>query len=171
MTHRIPQFHPFLHAAQLITDRLRLDLAGLGGTSVQGRVLDVIARLESPSPARVGEALGLTASAMSQMVQRLRKARLIEESRKTKGRAYSENLVLSQDGEEFLRQTREVWTRMEQELVGLIGKDALTAMFHTSYDIVQGLGENPPFPRHLHLPVSEDDSVEPRELEFRNPQA
>lgn len=160
MVDRIPQFHPILHAAQLIEDKLRKDLAGSGGTSTQGRVLDVIDRLENPLPARVGEALGLTASAMSQMVQRLRNARLIEPPIRTEGRAYSEPLVLSQDGKAFLRHTRQTWDQIEQELVEIIGAEALASMFHTSYDIVQGLGSNPPFARHLHLAAGQDDKSE-----------
>ena len=151
MTDRIPQFHPILHAANLIAERLRENLADFGGTSTQGRVLDVIDRLENPVPARVGEALGLTASAMSQMVQRLRSAKLIEPSQRKQGRAYFEHLVLSESGVAFLKHTRQAWDEIEQELVDLIGEEALEAMFLTSFDIVQGLGAEPPFPKELHL--------------------
>jgi DNA-binding MarR family transcriptional regulator len=157
MTDRTPQFHPILHAAQIISDKLREDLAGFGGTSTQGRVLDVIDRLANPVPARVGEALSLTASAMSQMVQRLRKAGLIEPSARTQGRAYSEQLVLSPSGKDFLRQTRQSWDKIEQELIDIVGEDALANMFHTSYDIIQGLGAHPPLPRHIHLAKKRDD--------------
>lgn len=160
MTKRIPIFHPILHAATLIAEKLREDLAGSGGTSTQGRVLDVIDRLENPVPARVGEALGLTASAMSQMVKRLREAKLIEPQLRTKGRAYSEQLVLSQSGKDFLLRTRQSWHQIEQDLVDLVGEDALTAMFHVSFDIVQGLGANPPFPRELHLADTQADPPE-----------
>jgi DNA-binding MarR family transcriptional regulator len=157
MVDRIPQFHPILHAAQIISDKLREDLAGFGGTSTQGRVLDVIDRLEDPVPARVGEALSLTASAMSQMVQRLRKAGLIEPSARTQGRAYSEQLVLSANGKDFLHKTRQSWDQIEQDLLEIVGEDALANMFHTSYDIVQGLGAHPPFPRDIHSAKKRDD--------------
>ena len=160
MSDRIPQFHPILHAANLISEKLREELADFGGTSTQGRVLDVIDRLENPVPARVGEALGLTASAMSQMVKRLRSAKLIEPSQRKQGRAYSEHLVLSESGVAFLQLTRQAWDKIEQELVDLIGEEALATMFHTSYDIVQGLGANPPFPRQLHLANYQEDTPE-----------
>lgn len=165
MSDRIPQFHPILHAANLIAERLREDLADFGGTSTQGRVLDVIDRLENPVPARIGEALGLTASAMSQMVQRLRSAKLIEPSQRKQGRAYSEHLVLSESGVAFLQRTRQAWDEIEQEIIDLIGEEALAAMFHTSFDIVQGLGSSPPFPRELHLANDQEDASENTRLE------
>lgn len=151
MTDRIPQFHPILHAAQLIGEKLREDFALSGGTPTQGRVLDIIDRLENPVPARVGEALDLTASAMSQMIKRLRKAGLIEPSSRTKGRAYFEPLVLSDTGIAVLRHAQEAWDRVEQQLIEIIGQDAMESMFHSSYDIVLGLGSEPPFPREIHL--------------------
>lgn len=156
MAQRIPQLHPILHAAQLISDKLREDLIGSGGTAVQGRVLDVIDRLEKPVPARVGEALGLTAAAMSQMVKRLRKAGLIEPSLRTTGRAYAEPLVLSPSGQAFLQHARKTWEQIERDLIEIVGAQALTTMFHTSFDIVQGLGAEPPFPRQLHLAPPHD---------------
>jgi len=155
MADRIPQFHPILHAANLIAEKLREDLADSGGTSTQGRVLDVIDRLDNPVPARVGEALGLTASAMSQMVQRLRSAELIEPSQRKEGRAYSEHLVLSESGVVFLQHTQQAWDNIERELIDLIGEDALETMFHTSVDIVQGLGANPPFSKQAHLKLEQ----------------
>ncbi|MBX2885355.1 MAG: MarR family winged helix-turn-helix transcriptional regulator [Granulosicoccus sp.] len=166
MPDRIPQFHPILHAANLISEKLREDLADFGGTSTQGRVLDVIDRLENPVPARVGEALGLTASAMSQMVGRLRSAQLIEPSQRKEGRAYSEHLVLSEGGADFLQHTRQAWDEIEQELIDLIGEEALETMFHTSFDIVQGLGANPPFPRHLHLARDQEEPPESTNAEM-----
>lgn len=157
MSNRIPQFHPILHAANLIADKLRDDLADFGGTSTQGRVLDVIDRLENPVPARVGEALGLTASAMSQMVKRLRSAQLIEPAARKEGRAYSEPLVLSESGRAFMSKTRLAWANIEKELIDIVGENALETMFHTSFDIIQGLGVTPPFPRDLHLEESLDE--------------
>ena len=159
MVDRVPQFRLVLHAAQLIADRLREDLADSGGTATQGRVLDVIDRLEDPVPARVGEALSLTASAMSQMVKRLRSAQLIEPSSRTTRRAYSEQLVLSRSGQVFLDKARQAWNQIERDLVEIVGEDALEVLFHTSYDIVLALGAAPPFSRESHLTKREDDQT------------
>jgi len=158
MEHRIPKFRLVLHAAQMVTDKLREELAEFGGTATQGRVLDVIDRLDDPVPARVGEVLNLTASAMSQMVKRLRSAQLIEPSSRAGGRAYSEHLVLSQTGETFLGKARQAWARIEQDLDELVGEDAMEAMFRTSYDIIEGLGATPPFPKNMHLARRRDDT-------------
>lgn len=160
MKDRIPQFHPVLHAAQLIGEKLREELADSSGTPTQGRVLDVIDRLENPVPARVGEALDLTASAMSQMVKRLRSAQLIEPSARKEGRAYSEPLILTETGKTVLRSAREAWKRVERQLIEIIGQDAMESMFHSSYDIVLGLGAKPPFPREIHLLDKQDDKAD-----------
>ncbi len=158
MTNRIPQFRPILHAAHMVSDVLREELADSGATAAQCRVLDVIDLLENPVPARVGEALDLTASAMSQMVKRLRKAQLIEQSRRKEGRAYSEPLLLSEKGEALLKNSRRAWDDMEKRLIEIVGEDALTQMFRTSVDIIEGLGSKTPFPKHRHLSTDQDDA-------------
>jgi DNA-binding MarR family transcriptional regulator len=143
----LPRFHPVLHAARLISEKLQSDLANFEVTATQGRVLNVIDRLNDPVPARVGAALNLTASAMSQMVKRLRAAQLIEPSSQTNSRAYAQPLVLSETGKSMLRQVRHAEAQLDQHLVEIIGEKALIALSLTSHDIIQGLGDKPPFPK------------------------
>ncbi len=85
---------------------------------------------------------------------------LSEPAIRTEGRPYSEPLALTENGEAFLKHTRQTWRQIEQNLIEITGAETLAGIFHSSYDIVQGLGANPPFSGHLHLAKGQDDDSE-----------
>lgn len=63
--------HSLLHTADLLEDRLRERLAGIGVRPRQARVIDALARMEPASQVALARAFDITPASMSTMTTRL----------------------------------------------------------------------------------------------------
>ncbi|MEM8539640.1 MAG: MarR family winged helix-turn-helix transcriptional regulator [Pseudomonadota bacterium] len=133
------KFHPFLHASELLTKRLEIELSPLGVRPRQARVLSALGRMGEVSQAALAREYDATEASMSTMIARLIEAGYITRSIDPQNR--SGYLVkLSPDGETVVEKIRSVWESVDHIVEEKIGTDQQRALREISVQLRDGLG-------------------------------
>ncbi|WP_458789742.1 MarR family winged helix-turn-helix transcriptional regulator [Yoonia sp. MH D7] len=132
MVRKSRNFHYLLHAADLVEQHLRQQLAPLGIGPRQARILDAIAMLEPVSQVRLARAFSVTPASISTMTGRLLTAGLI--ARETNPDQPKSNLVRLTDlGREHISRINDIWSEIDAMIVAKIGEaetEILTRVTH-----------------------------------------
>lgn len=115
-------FHPILHAATLLEDRLRDRLAPLGITPRQARILVALERMGSASQVALSDEFQVKAASMSTMT-----ARLISNGYVCRQMSDKDNrtnvLELTDEGRAFLNEIFQAWTDIDVFITETLGDD------------------------------------------------
>lgn len=120
MTEKHVLFHPILHAATLLEDRLRERLAPLGITPRQARVLVALDRMGSASQVQLVEEFQIKPASMSTMTVRLIANGYVK--RQISGEDKRTNvLVLTDEGRAFLKEIYKSWGDIDAFIIKTLG--------------------------------------------------
>jgi DNA-binding MarR family transcriptional regulator len=115
-------FHPILHVATLLEDRLRERLEPLGITPRQARILVALDRMGGASQVTLGDEFQVRASSMSTMTARLIANEYVyRQVNDTDNRANILNLT--EKGRAFLNEIFQAWTEIDEFIIQALGED------------------------------------------------
>ncbi len=143
MSIRQHQFHLLLHSADLLEDRLRLQLAPLGIGPRQARVIDAMHRMGETSQAALAREFNVKQASMSTMTARLITAGYILR-RKDPDDVRGNLLSLTKKGEEMLTQIEVVWDEIDAFAAAAIGAERFDRLTHQAGALRDALGGRRP---------------------------
>lgn len=120
MTEKRVLFHPILHAAALLEDRLRERLAPLGITPRQARILVALDRMGSASQVRLIEKFQVKAASMSTMTARLIANGYVERQLSVEDKR-TNVLALTAEGRAFLQEIFKSWDDIDDFIISTLG--------------------------------------------------
>lgn len=138
------QFHAVLHAADLVEERLREQLAPFDIRPKQARVLSALDILGAVSQVELARRINVTAGSMSTMVTRLEKLGLITRTRHPDERR-SDVLSLTKTGESHLKDIHLTWKEMDEHIETAIGRDKCLMLAELSEELRMALGGRVPW--------------------------
>lgn len=122
MTNRPYKLQPLIHAARLVEDRLREELAPIGIGPRKARVMNVLHLMGSASQVELARDFEVSAASMSTMTSRLIAggfiARTVDEDGPRRIR-----LELTPKGEALIGPINEAWRRVDAMIEEAIGED------------------------------------------------
>lgn len=137
------RIHHLLHSADLIERRLANLLAPLGIRPRQARVLNILDRVGAATQSTLASEMGVTAGSMSTMVKRLCATGLIQRNVDEKD-LRSDVLSITTSGKLALGEVRKIWLQMDDDVVGLVGKEKAELVFGILQELKLGLGGRVP---------------------------
>jgi DNA-binding MarR family transcriptional regulator len=152
-------FHPFLHAAHLVEERLRLRLAQYDLQPRQARVIDAIARQEPVAQITLAKMFDVAPASMSVMLTRMEKSGLVERSIDTAD-ARLFQVALTASGRAALAIIQREWIAVDQEITAAIGASAVTELETLSLHLRDALGGKAPHEKPIPE-INFHDDVKP----------
>jgi DNA-binding MarR family transcriptional regulator len=149
-------FHPFLHAAHLVEERLRFRLAQYDLQPRQARVIDAIARQEPIAQITLAKMFDVAPASMSVMLTRMEKSGLIERSTDPAD-ARLFQVALTASGRTALAIIQREWSAVDQEIATVIGASAATELEMLSLLLRNALGGQAPHEKPIPEMDSHDD--------------
>jgi len=143
--------HGLLHSSNLIERVLRRQLAPLGISPSQARVLEAMSRMGPVSQSDLASAFGITSASMSTMTDRLLSAEYITRAVDPASRRQNV-LELTDKGQTLLAGICEAWTAVDDTIRAVLGKDAAT-FFDLARRLRDGLGGTIPGFQSNRAPV------------------
>lgn len=116
------KFHSLLHAADLVEDQLRVQLAPLGIRPRQARILNALRRMGTASQVDLANEFNVTAGSMSTMIARLIAMNLVSRT-KVPEELRTDVLQLTPLGLSMLKQVHTVWRHMNTVLEDALGQE------------------------------------------------
>ena len=150
-------FHGVLHSANLIETVLRRQLAPIGISQSQARVLEAMGRMGAVCQSDLASEFGITPASMSTMADRLLTARYITRTVDPASRRQNV-LELTDSGRTLVAGICEAWTAVDETMRAALGKDA-APFFELARRLREGLGGTIPGSRSN--PLGSGDSVDP----------
>ena len=150
-------FHGILHSANLIETVLRRQLAPIGISPSQARVLEAMDRMGSVCQSDLASEFGITPASMSTMADRLLSAGYITRTVDPASRRQNV-LELTDTGRTLVGGIYEAWTVVDDTIRAALGKDA-TQFFELGRRLREGLGGAIPGSRSNHVRCA--DRVDP----------
>ncbi len=143
MARKRHKFHLLLHSADLLEERLRLQLAPLGLRPRQARVIDALDRMGETSQAKLAREFDVTQASMSTMTARLIAADLVQ-----RGPDHDDPrgclLALTEKGRNALDGIDAAWTEIDQIAAEAVGKDAFAELATGAGELRDALGGRAP---------------------------
>lgn len=116
------KFHSLLHAADLVEDRLRVQLAPLGIRPRQARILNALRRMGTASQVELASEFNVTAGSMSTMIARLMAMNLVSRT-KAPEELRTDVLQLTPQGLTLLKKIHTVWRQINTMLEDALGQE------------------------------------------------
>lgn len=115
--------HLLLHAAKLVTDRLRREIERIGLRHGQGRILAALARRKNLSQSAIARGLHIRPATVSNMLRRMERSGLIERASDSRdGRI--QQVALTRKGKRAQAAVERVWLEVEKDIrAALAGRD------------------------------------------------
>lgn len=135
--------HSFLHAADLLEDRLRQRLLEFGVSPRQARIIDALSRMEPTSQASLAREFAKTPASMSTMTVRLIDADYISREPHP-DEARSNVLRLTARGRGLLSDIHAAWRDMDALIAEHIGATETEALTRITRELRDGFGGRTP---------------------------
>lgn len=143
MQHDSYRLHFLLHAADLVEDLLRHELAPLGIRPRQARIVQSLAQVGQASQVELARAFHVSPASMSTMTARLVSAGFITR-RSDPNESRTNVLGLSDKGRGLLEQIRAAWGRVDATIDAAIGAEDAAALSNLTFRLRNALGGRPP---------------------------
>lgn len=143
------KLHPLLHAADLVEERLRIQLAPLGIRPRQARILNALNRMGTASQIDLAREFDVSAPSMSTMTARLIAAGLISRSPDPQ-ELRSNVLSLTKSGRSKLNDIRKAWHEVDRIIDRAIGPEKADALATLTVELRDALGGRVPGVRPIH---------------------
>lgn len=137
------KFHSLLHAADLVEDRLRVQLAPLGIRPRQARILNALRRMGTASQVNLASEFNVTAGSMSTMIARLIAMDLITRT-KDPSELRTDVLQLTPQGRSVLTKVHTVWRQMNTVLEDALGQEKADLLGALTSELKFALGGSIP---------------------------
>jgi DNA-binding MarR family transcriptional regulator len=142
-------FHPFLHAAHLVEERLRDRLAQHDLQPRQARVIDAIARQEPISQITLARMFDVAPASMSVMLARMEKSGLIARTINPADACLFQ-VVLTDSGRTALAIIQREWLAVDREIIAAIGAPATRNLQTLSLHLRNALGGQAPHEKPIY---------------------
>ena len=137
------RFHLLLHSADLLEERLRIQLSPLGVRPRQARILDALHRMGSASQVELAREFDVSAASMSTMTVRLIEAGFI--LRTTNPDELRSNMLrLSDSGRALLKDVEAAWREVDVIIENAIGAEDAEALARLTHKLRDQLGGRAP---------------------------
>ena len=137
------KLHFLLHSADLLEERLRIQLSPLGIRPRQARILMSMKSIGPVSQVALAREFDITSASMSTMTQRLISAGLI--TRKTDPLELRSNILMLTDaGEALLSQIKTAWREVDKIIENAIGTENSDALAVLTKQLRDELGGRVP---------------------------
>lgn len=137
------KFHSLLHAADLVEDRLRVQLDPLGIRPRQARILNALRRMGTASQVELAIEFNVTAGSMSTMIARLIAMKLVSRT-KDPSELRTDVLQLTPKGISVLKKVHMVWRQMNAVLEEALGQEKADMLGALSAELKSALGGHVP---------------------------
>ncbi|MBY8976833.1 MarR family transcriptional regulator [Rhodobacteraceae bacterium NNCM2] len=138
-----PKLHLLLHSADLVEERLRIELSLIGVRPRQARIIDALDRMGTASQVELAREFNVTPASMSTMTSRLIKAGYI--TRETDPEELRSSILsLSDSGRALLEDIRAVWRIVDRKIERALGKKRAEQLAALTLDLRDGLGGRAP---------------------------
>ena len=132
-----------LHSADLVEERLRIQLSPLGITPRQARIIEALDRMGSCSQVRLAREFNVSPASMSTMTTRLIAAGFI--LRRPDDRELRSNVLsLTESGRSLLSGVFDAWRAVDDLIEGAIGADEAHVLSGIARSLRDALGGHPP---------------------------
>lgn len=142
MSERPILFHPILHAAAVLEERLRERLAPLGITPRQARILVALDRLGAASQAVLADEFQVKAASMSTMTSRLIANGFINRQMSVADKR-ANALELTEDGRAFLKEVHRAWGDIDGIIEQVMGTEVARAHSKQALKLLDALNSLP----------------------------
>lgn len=137
------KFHSLLHAADLVEDQLRVQLAPLGIRPRQARILNALRRMGTASQVNLASEFNVTAGSMSTMIARLIAMDLVNRT-KDPSELRTDVLQLTPQGRSVLTKVHAVWRQMNTVLEDALGQEKADLLGALTSELKFALGGSIP---------------------------
>lgn len=144
MKNKVPKLHLLLHSADLVEEKMRIQLVHLDVKPRQARVLDALDRMGSVSQVVLARECHITPASMSTMISRLAAAGLIT-AETDPAELRSKIIGLSEQGGEVLEKVRGVWRDVDLHIEEAIGRDKALMLAELTGELRDALGGRAPW--------------------------
>lgn len=132
-----------LHSADLVEERLRIQLSPLGITPRQARILEALDRMKTCSQATLAREFNVSPASMSTMTTRLIAAGFI--LRRIDDRELRSNVLsLSDSGRDLLSGVFDAWRAVDDIIEDAIGAQEAQVLSGLARSLRNALGGHPP---------------------------
>lgn len=143
-----PKLHLLLHSADLVEQRLRIQLAPLDIRPRQARILDALERMGTASQIELAREFDITPASMSTMIVRLSAANLVT-CRTDPGELRTNAVSLSDHGRDVLKKVRTAWREVDLIIENAIGRERAQMLAELAGELRDALGGRAPGQRVL----------------------
>ncbi len=138
-----PKLHLLLHSADLIEERLRIQLLPLAIRPRQARIVDALNRMGAASQVDLAREFNVSPASMSTMTARLIEGGFI--SRETNPDELRSNVLrLTEYGEALLEDIRKAWAEVDKIIESAIGPQRADELANLTLALRDALGGRPP---------------------------
>ncbi|MEJ6394603.1 MarR family transcriptional regulator [Gymnodinialimonas sp. 2305UL16-5] len=138
-----PKLHMLLHSADLVEERLRIQLNPLGITPRQARILEALDRIGACSQVTLAREFNISAASMSTMTTRLISAGFILRAADP-DQARSNLLSLSDTGRALLSDVHRAWREVDKIIETAIGPESAAELAGLARQLRNALGGRAP---------------------------